>query len=70
MFAILMWVDMGIFAVLAWYYKSIPLKTDEDYEREHLEEEEKQHNLNSGLEKVPVRLGGDVPAEENENSAL
>uniref|UniRef100_A0A8D8BXW3 Oligopeptide transporter 1 n=2 Tax=Culex pipiens TaxID=7175 RepID=A0A8D8BXW3_CULPI len=31
MFAVLMFVDMGIFAVLAYYYKSIPLKNyDED----------------------------------------
>lgn len=75
MFAIIMWIDMALFAILAWRYKSIPIKSDEDYERERLEEDEKQLNLNSGLEKVPVHLGGDtvVPAassEDNEKSAL
>uniref|UniRef100_A0A336MED5 CSON014225 protein n=1 Tax=Culicoides sonorensis TaxID=179676 RepID=A0A336MED5_CULSO len=67
MFAIIMWVDMAIFAVLAWRYRSIPIKTDEDYERERLEMEEKEH----GLEKVPARLSGGavtaVAPEENDN---
>lgn len=49
MFAILMWVDMAIFAFLAWRFKPIAMKTDEDYERERLEEEaqgqEKESNL-------------------------
>lgn len=41
MFAIVMWVAMAIFAVLAYFYKSIPIKSDEDYERERLEEDER-----------------------------
>lgn len=40
MFAIIMWIAMGIFAILAWRYKPMPIKEDEDYERERLEEEE------------------------------
>lgn len=68
MFAIIMWVDMALFAILAWRYRSIPIKSDEDYERERLEEEEKEYNLNSGLEKVPVKLGGDAVMSEDNNN--
>ncbi|XP_063706990.1 peptide transporter family 1-like [Culicoides brevitarsis] len=60
MFAILMWVDMALFAILAWRYKSIPIKSDEDYERERLEMEEKEH----GLEKIPVKMGENDTNEE------
>lgn len=43
MFAVLMFVDMGIFAVLAYYYKSIPLKNyDEDDANTTLPIEEKK----------------------------
>lgn len=72
MFAIIMWIDMALFAILAWRYKSIPIKSDDDYERERLEEEEKHHDLNSGLEKIPVKLGGDAvtSSEDNEKTTL
>lgn len=45
MFAVLMFVDMGIFAVLAYYYKSIPLKNyDEDDANTTLPIEDKKDN--------------------------
>jgi len=40
MFAILMWVDMALFGVLAVRYKPIPIKSDDDYENERILEEE------------------------------
>lgn len=40
MFACLMWVDMLLFGFLAYRYKAIPIKSDDDYERERLAEED------------------------------
>lgn len=59
MFAILMWVDMAIFAVLAWRFKPIPIKTDEDYERERLEEEEAKEQ-GGNLPKIIPAIAGNT----------
>lgn len=64
MFAILMWVDMAIFGVLAWRFKPIPIKTDEDYERERLEEEEKAQGGRSNLPQIIPAIQADPSAPE------
>lgn len=46
---------MAIFAVLAWRYKSIPIKSDDDYERERLQIENNMNGNTDDLYPVDLR---------------
>lgn len=41
MFAVFIWIDMGILAYLAWIYKSVPSEDDPEAWIKELEEEQR-----------------------------